>query len=85
MFSESLGGEESLRIFTLKATSAVDGCSDAKQLVDDGHRCPLSELLTSWFKSGHVERSLERYLDEIPAWSFAFASLWVMFLLVSGG
>lgn len=49
-------------LITLKATSAADGCSDAKQLVDDGNGCPLSELLTSWLKSGHVERSFEKCL-----------------------
>ena len=48
-----------LEVHSLQATSAIDGCSDAK-LVDDGNGCPLSNLLASWYKSGHIERSFEQ-------------------------
>ena len=43
-----------------KATSATDGCRDARDLVEDNLSCPLAVEMKRWLNGGHAERSFAR-------------------------
>ena len=51
-------------IFPSKATSATDGCRDARELISDGVSCPLARLMGQWLTGGHAERSFARHADK---------------------
>ena len=51
-------------IFPSKATSATDGCRDARELISDGLSCPLARLMGQWLTGGHAERSFARHAGQ---------------------
>ena len=45
----------------LQALTVADGCRDAAAMLLDGSTCPLAELMASWGKTEHGERSFQTY------------------------
>ena len=53
-----------------EATSAADGCRDARELVTDRVNCPLAKEMARWLEGGHPERSFARPVFQ------TFPNLW---------
>ena len=47
-----------------EATSATDGCRDAKELVTDEVSCPMAREMNRWLQGGHPERSFARLVKQ---------------------